>query len=161
MSAPLVPSPLDYIGHHRFALYPAIKNAGPNEWVLGKGTWSEVQVVNAQTGCEMWIPRQHIGAVSDGNSSLLVVGLRKELDFRDGSLEPREKRVIEIPRLAAEYMATEQSSPRRRKSGPAPVVGIRLEDKKKSQMSKALIGIAIGALLLGLLATLVGTAVRF
>jgi hypothetical protein len=109
----------------------------------------------------MWIPRQHIGAVSDGNSSLLVVGLRKELDFRDGSLEPREKRVIEIPRLAAEYMAMEQSSPRRRKSGPAPVVGIRLEDKKKSQMSKAVIGIAIGVLLLGLLTTLIGTAVRF
>ena len=57
-----MPSPLDYIGPRRFAFYPAIRNADPNEWILGTGSRSEVQVINAQTGREIWVPRQHIGA---------------------------------------------------------------------------------------------------
>jgi hypothetical protein len=100
MSAPLVPSPLDYVGRRRFALYPAVDNVGPNEWVLGTGSWSEVQVVNSQTGAEIWIPRQYIGGVSDRYDSVLVVELTKELEFKSGSLEPRIKRVIEMPQGA-------------------------------------------------------------
>jgi hypothetical protein len=152
--APLVPSPLDYIGARRFAFYPPIKNAEPNEWILGTGSRCEVQVINAQTGDEMWVPRQHIGAVSDPGNRLLTVGLRKALDLRSGSLEPRVKRVIEMPRDAEEF------SKRRPSLEPAPVVAIRLDEYKKSPMSKAVVGLAIGSMLACLLASLIGAAAR-
>ncbi|MGH9694584.1 MAG: hypothetical protein ACRD5Z_10605 [Bryobacteraceae bacterium] len=155
MSAPLVPSPLDYIGARRFAFYPAIKNADPNEWVLGTGSRSEVQVINAQTGREIWVPRQHIGAVSDAGHSLLTVGLRKPLDLRSGSLEPRVKRVIEMPREDSDQCAWRSPSPH-----PAPVIAIRLDDSRKSTASKAIVGLAIGSLLACLLASLIATAAR-
>lgn len=155
MSAPFVPSPLDYIGPRRFAFYPAIKNADPNEWILGTGSRSEVQVINAKTGREIWVPRQHIGAVSDAGNSLLTVGLRKPLDLRSGSLEPRVKRVIEMPHESSEYIHTRTPSPH-----PAPVVAIRLDDSRKSTASKAIVGLAIGSLLACLLASLIGAAAR-
>ncbi|HEY3936784.1 MAG TPA: hypothetical protein VGL97_05115 [Bryobacteraceae bacterium] len=151
MSAPLVPSPLDYIGRRRFAFYPAIKNAEPNDWRLGSGSWSEVQVVNTQTGREIWIPRQYIGAVSDGSGPLLIVGLRKALDFRSGSLQPRVKRVIEMPPFREEPFGFEPASARPAADGPARVVAIRLERRKKSPVLKAIIGLAISALLTWLL----------
>ncbi len=97
MSAPLVPSPLDYVGRRRFALYPAIREFSPNDWVLGPSTWSEVQVVNAKTGKQLWIPRRYIGAVAEGNDADLIVGLTKELRYRSGLLEPQGGRVIEMP----------------------------------------------------------------
>jgi hypothetical protein len=138
VSAPLVPSPLDYIGPRRFAFYPAIKNADPNEWVLGTGSRSEVQVINAQTG-----------------NALLTVGLRKPLDLRSGSLQPRVKRVIEMPHGDSGHFVRRAAS-----SHPAPVIAIRLEDSRKSAASKAIVGLAIGSLLACLLASLIGAAAR-
>jgi hypothetical protein len=148
MSAPLIPSPLDYIGPRRFAFYPPIKNADPNEWRLGAGARSEIQAVNVKTGRELWIPRQHIGAVSDTGDSLLIVGLRKELNFREGEVEPRIKRVIEMPRVSEPDTRTLLSdySPR-----PARVVAIRLDDRKKFPAAKAVVGLTISALLAWLL----------
>jgi hypothetical protein len=148
MSAPLLPSPLDYIGTRRFAFYPVIKNADPNEWRLRTEARSEIQVVNTKTGRELWIPRQYIGAVSDTGDPLLIVGLRKELNVRAGEVEPRIKRIIEMPRaLEPDNRAfLSDYSP-----GPARVVTIRLEDRKKSAATKAVVGLAIGALLAWLL----------
>ena len=153
MSAPLVPSPLDYVGHRRFALYPAVGNVEPNEWVLGTGSWSEVQVVNSQTGGDMWIPRQYIGGVSDRYDSVLVVELTKELEFKSGTLEPRVKRVIEMP------PANPQESPKRL-AGPAPVVAIRTESSDNSSMNKALVSLGAGAVAVYLLALLISALTR-
>ncbi len=155
MSAPFVPSPLDYIGPRRFAFYPAIKNADPNEWILGTGSPSEGQVINAKTGREVWGPGQHIGAVSVAGNALLTVGLRKPLDLRSGSLEPRVKRVIEMP-----HEATAQFPRRNPAPHPAPVVAIRLDDSRKSAASKAIVGLAIGSLLACLLASAIATVAR-
>jgi hypothetical protein len=153
MAAPFMPSPLDCIGRQRFGFYPAIENAGPNEWLLGAGSRSEVQAINAQTGVEIWIARQYIGAVSD-HTNVLTVGLRKALEFREGELQPRVKRVIEMPQAAAGF------SRARIEQGPASVVAIRLDDGRKSHVSKAVVGIAVGGLLLALLAWF-ESAVRF
>jgi hypothetical protein len=154
MSAPLVPSPLDYVGRRRFAFYPPVKNADPNEWLLGASSWSEVQAVNAQTGCELWIPRQYVGGVSGGNAGVLVVELKKELEFRLGAVEPRVRRIIQMPRDAKKPEAVGNAEAR---TGPAPVVGIRLEDRAESTMSKAVVTLGIGALGLWLLAVLLST----
>jgi hypothetical protein len=158
MSAPLVPSPLDYIGRRRFAFYPPIKNAEPNEWLLGPGSCFEVQVVNAGTGREMWIPRQYIGGVSDGRNGLLVVELTKEVELRAGALEPKEKRVIEMPLTAERF----ERDGRREQgdSGPACVVGIRLDDQAQSTMSKAVVTLGIAALVVSLLAALISLLAR-
>lgn len=159
MSAPLVPSPLDYIGLRRFAFYPAIKNVQPNEWLLGTGSWSEVQVVNAQTGVDLWVPRQYVGAVSETEGPLLIVGLIKDLEFHEGTVEPSVKRVIEIPHVedAPVEPANEGS---RRSAGLAPVVGIRLPERSDSSMNKALATLAIGFLVVCLLAALIAAAAK-
>jgi hypothetical protein len=148
-----MPSPLDYVGRRRFAFYPSIRTSEPNEWVLGSASWSEVQVVNSYTGRRLWIPRQYIGAVAETASSLLTVGLTKELEYRAGALGPRVKRVIEMPRV-------ETRDSMRRDSGPAPVIGIRLEPREDSPMNKALVTLGIGAVL-SLVAALISAMVRF
>ncbi|HEY7307666.1 MAG TPA: hypothetical protein VH601_26315 [Bryobacteraceae bacterium] len=161
MSAPLVPSPLDYVGRRPFAFYPAIKNAQPNEWLLGTGSWSEVQVVNAHTGRELWVPRPYVGAVSETEGPLLIVGLTKDLEYREGIIEPCVKRIIEMPHVEAEQSAARTEVNRlRHNAGPASVVGIRLPERSDSSMNKALATLAIGALMVCLLAALVAAAAR-
>ena len=155
MSAPLVPSPLDFVGRRRFSFYPPIRNADPNEWMLGTGSWAEVQVVNAYTGLEVWISRQYIGGVSDGSGHYLVVELTKELDYSRRGVSPRIKRVIEIPPISepAEGFGSE----RRRKPGLAPVVAIKLENQesgKESFLAKVLLVAIILSVLTALLATI-------
>ncbi len=158
MSAPLMPSPLDYVGRRRFAFYPSIRTSEPNEWVLGSASWSEVQVVNSYTGRRFWVSRQYIGAVSDTHGPLLIVGLTKELEYRAGALGPRIKRVIEMPRASETHL--EDSATMRRDSGPAPVIGIRLEPREDSPMNKTLLTLGIGALL-SLAAAAISALVRF
>ena len=163
MSAPLVPSPLDYVGRRRFAFYPPIRNAMPNEWVLGSGSYSEVQVVNARLEYDLWIPRQYIGAVSEGDGHLLIVGLTKDLDLRQGSIQPLVKRVIEMPHAPAEAHSdriVKKHASASRPSAPAPVVGIRLEEKEPSRMSKATVALLIASVVTALLAALVAAAAR-
>ncbi len=159
MSAPLVPSPLDYIGFRRFAFYPPIKNVQPNEWVLGAGSWSEVQIVNSQTGAGIWIPRQYIGAVSETYDPVLIVGLVKELEYRAGALEPRVKRVIQMPQNV-EKRPRLTEDPSSRPSGPAPVIGIRIENREDSPMNKALVTLGIGAIVVSLLGAFLSVLAR-
>ncbi len=154
MAAPLVPSPLDCIGRKRFAFYPSIENGGPNEWLLGAGSRAEVQAINAQTGFEIWIARQYIGAVSD-HTPLLTVGLRKTLEFRNGGIQPSIKRVIEMPQAVGNRFEL------RRLQGPAAVVAIRLDDGKKSSVNKAVVAVAVASLLAALLAAWFSSAVHY
>ncbi|MBV9760998.1 MAG: hypothetical protein JO340_10585 [Acidobacteriaceae bacterium] len=156
MSAPLVPSPLDYLGRRRFALYPPVKHAGPNEWLLGTGSWSEVQVVNVGTGREIWVPRQYVRGVS-GNGGRLVVELNEELQLRAGAVEPRNKRVIEMPLSVGN---AETPTKPGRAPGQARVVGIRLDDRAESTMSKAIVTLGAGAIGLWLLAMLLSALER-
>jgi hypothetical protein len=123
---------------------------------LGTGSRCEVQAVNAETGIEIWIARQYIGAVSD-HTTVLTVGLRKALEFREGGVQPRVKRVIEIPQAAEDLLQA-----RRLGQGPAAVVAIRLDDGRKSSVvNKAIVGLAVTGLLIALLAAWFGSAVRF
>lgn len=158
ISEPLAPSPLDCIGLRRFAFYPSIRDFEPNEWTLGAGSWTEVQVVNSRTGTEIWIPRQYIGAVSESNGPVPIVGLRKELEYRAGKLSPRFKRVIEMPQqgdVAPNTGLTEQ----RRAPGPAPIIGIRVENRENSPMNNALLALGI-AFIISFLALAVSVVTR-
>ena len=155
MSAPLVPSPLDFVGRRRFSFYPPIRNADPNDWLLGTGSWTEVQVINAHTGLELWIPRQYVGGVSDGAGFRLVVELTKELDYGRRGVSPRVKRVIQMPE-ASGFGDTDWRH-RQRGPGRAPVVAIKLEPEpsgKDSLVAKVLLVAVILSVLAALLATI-------
>jgi hypothetical protein len=159
MSAPLMPSPLDHIGRQHFSFRPAIKNADANEWMLASVSWCEIKVINPRTGREIWIPRQYIDAVSYASGPVLVVRLTKELEYWAGALHPRVRRVIEMPISAGDGTMV-NAGIKNRFPGPAPVVGIRLEDRPDSPSSKALAYAGTGAILVSILAALFSALAR-
>lgn len=155
MSAPLVPSPLDYVGRRRFAFYPPIRSAGPNQWFLRNSGWSEIQIVNAENGSRVWVPRQYVCGVSDGTGVQLVVELTRELALSGGVVSPLVKQVIELPRMP---VAPDKKLKRRRRRQRAPVIDIRVSCEKTPRvrvMAKFALG-AVAALVLSALAVLMG-----
>lgn len=139
-----------------FSFYPPIRNAEPNDWLLGTSSWNEVQVINAHTGLELWIPRQYVGGVSGESDVRLVVELTKELDRGRNGVGPRVKRVIEIPPMGA---VAGSFLKRQRLSGPAPVVAIRLENPEPGK-DRYLFKVLLIALILSVITALLATIAR-
>ncbi len=150
MSAPLMPPLLEEVGRRRFAFYPPIANAEPNEWQLRGATRTEVNVINTRTELEIWIPRHYLGTVSEIDDPILIVGLTKELEYREGAVWPRVRRVIEMPQAVNENPRPwhQSTAPLR----PAAVVGIRLENPSDSRASRILLVAGVGAVVVSLLA---------
>ena len=122
--APL-PTPLQDLGGRRFSFYPPIRNIEHNEWMYRRSTWSESVVVNMRSGEELGIPRTFIGEVSSVDDPVVIVGLTKELEWKEGLVIPHQRRVIELP------VAVNDGRPApARPSRPAQVVNIRLEPKR-------------------------------
>ena len=143
MPLPLLPGPLGELGRRRFAFYPAIKGIEHNEWSLGRASWTEVQVINASTAEELWIPRGLLGEISRAEGPVAIVGLRKELEYRQGVVLPHSRRVIEMPRAVNDSLRP-ASAPQ---THPAPVVAIRAEPVGDSRARKLLRGsVAVGIL---------------
>lgn len=109
-------------------------------------------MVNARTGEEIWIPRRFLGEISRIEDPVVIVGLLKEVEYREGAVWPYQRRVIEMPMAVGGPLRPAASAQR---TGPAPVVGIRLESGSESHIFR-IIG---GALVLGLVAAYV--AVNF
>lgn len=139
MSVPPIPPEFDHLSHRPFSFYPPILNIEHNEWLLRRGTWSEILVVNRKTDQEVWIPRRYIGEVSRVDEPVMIVGLTKELEYKGGTVWPHERRVIEMPRAVNERVSRQ---PAKIPEEPAPVVGIRLEPSE-SRISRL-----VGAMLL-------------
>lgn len=152
----MMPSPLDYIGRRRFSFYPPIRNLGDNEWILGPGSRSDVQVVNYRTGRGAWLSRQYIGAVSEIEDHL-VVGLTKELEHRHGTLRPRVKAVIEMQPFSENLFSKIAERP----PGPAEVIAIRLEDPAVPCKARTLAKIGIAAVIFSLLMALFSAVIHY
>jgi hypothetical protein len=152
MSSPVIPPPLEALRNRPFSFYPAILNIEHNKWQYRKATWSDVLVVNARTGQEIWIPRRFLGEISRIEDPVVIVGLLKELEYKEGAVWPYQRRVIEIP-IAVGAPARPPSPAQHAR--PASVVGIRLESNTESHLFR-LIG---GALVLSIVAAYV--AVNF
>jgi hypothetical protein len=148
MSSPVIPPPLEALRNQPFSFYPAILNIEHNKWHYRKATWSDVLVVNARTRQEIWIPRRFLGEISRIEDPVVIVGLLKELEYKEGAVWPYQRRVIEMP-IAVGASARPPSPPPR--TGPAPVVGIRLESNAESHLFR-MVG---GALVLGIVAAYV------
>ena len=85
---------------------------------------------------------------------VLIVGLTKELEFKAGSVWPRVKRVIEIPRAVNDFplrprLATQEPV------APAPIVGIRLESRAESKAGRLLLYAGVAMVLVSLLVLVV------
>src|SRR5580700_3027329 len=101
MAVPPIPPPLAQLGRRPFSFYPAILNAGHNEWIYRSATWSDVLVRNTKTNEEVSVPRRYLGEISRVDAPVMIVGLLAELEYRAGVVWPAERRVIEI-RLESE-----------------------------------------------------------
>ena len=97
MSSPVIPPPLEALRNRPFSFYPAILNIEHNKWQYRKATWTDVLVVNARTGQEIWIPRRFLGEISRIEDPVVIVGLLKELEYKEGAVWPYQRRVIEMP----------------------------------------------------------------
>src|SRR5580698_5228156 len=140
---PPIPPPFDQLGNCPFSFYPPIANIEHNEWIFRTATWDEICVVNTKTAAEVFVPRRFLGAMSLVGEPVVIVGLLKELEYKEGAVLPVVRRVIEMPRAVNE-------SPRPRIRAPrlqvlAPVVGIRLESSKPRTRT------VLGAVAVGLL----------
>jgi hypothetical protein len=142
MAVPPIPPPIAQLGRQPFSFYPAIINAGHNEWMYRSATWSDVLVRNTKTNEEVSVPRRYVGEVSSVDAPVMIVGLLAELEYREGVVWPAERRVIEMPRAV-------NDAPRPRithsQAARAPVIGIRLESERTSRVGKMAVGgVALG-----------------
>jgi hypothetical protein len=155
-SPPIVPSLL-HLAARPFSFYPAIAGVTHNEWRLHKATWQDWLVVNSRTNEEISVPRRFLGEVSSTDHPVLIVGLLRELQCTNGVALPFERRVIEMPVAAG---GENDPRPLPRSGGPAPVIGIRLEPRRRNRAFQLVGGaLAIAIFLYVATANLIRTAV--
>ena len=145
MPAPHIPSPLDQLGHRRFSFFPSLVNVEHNEWLFRRSDWDEIQVMNTKTHQELSIPRRFLGGVSSTEEPVVIVGLLKELEYREGVVVPLVRRVIEMPRAVND--APRPANPAPISGRLAPVVGIRIENETHPSQRRGLLPkVAVGLL---------------
>jgi hypothetical protein len=144
MLSPPIPPTLGHLGNRPFSFYPPVRGVRHNQWHLRQATWSELLVVHAQTGEEVSIPRRFVGEISVVDDPVVIVGLLRELEYREGAVWPCQRRVIEMPVAVGETAmpvagivsrGAPAAAPGARR-GLAPVVGIRLEPRRRSRVFK-------------------------
>jgi hypothetical protein len=163
MSIAPLPTPLHDLGGRRFSFYPPIRNLGPNEWLFRRATWSECVVINACSGDEVCIPRMFLGEVSLIDEPLvdepaMVVRLNRELEWKGGTILPRQRRVIEFPVLPNPNPVAADPQPAVGDGGRlAPVVCIRLEPKPEVSAWKWIgVAVVLGAVACTLVSNIAG-----
>lgn len=145
MSVPPLPPQLESLGNRSFSFYPPVMNIEHNEWKFQKATWSEILVLNTKTNLEIWVPRRFLGEVSRIDEPVMIVGLKKEFEYKAGSLWPHERRVIEMPKAVNDFARPGVEE------APAPVstrTGMRLNDGGAESFIGKMIGVALVVALL-------------
>ena len=150
-SSPVAPQ-LEQLGDRRFSFFPPIIGVEHNEWTFGESNWSEISVRNAKSDAEIWIPRAYIGEVSKVEEPVMIVGLRRELEYKGGLLSPHARRVLTMPgnpvasapRVPGELPPAE--------SGLSIKAALRSSGGSDGRMGKLL----ATALLVGLVLTVIG-----
>jgi len=135
---PIIAAGLAELRHGRFSFYPAIVGVQHNEWILRRATWTDILVANAKTSEEICIPRRFVGEVSSIEAPYRIVGLVKELEYREGVILPHRRVVLEMPRAVGDYSRSNLRPafyPR-----PAGVVAIRAELDSESRFRRVLRG---------------------
>lgn len=138
MASPPIPPLLGHLSARPFSFYPPILHIEHNEWIFRKATWHDLVVVNHKSGLEVSIPRSFVGEISLIDHPVVIVGLNRELEYKDGAVSPYQRRVIEMPIAVGEA--------RPHAGTPAPVVPIGLASRRDNRAVK-LIGGALAATL--------------
>jgi hypothetical protein len=142
MSMSLLPGLLGLTAGRSFSLYPPILGIAHNEWRFRRASWSEFVVVNTHSGEEACIPRSFVGDVS-ANAPTIIVGLRREMEWRDGIAVPYRRPVVELPIAVNDFAPTPAREPR--PAHPAPVISIRLESRPPVKTGrKAVVVVMLG-----------------
>ena len=112
MASSPTPPALDELGARRFSFYPPIVNIEHNEWEVVRGAWSEILVHNPKMGMEIWIPRAWLGEISKIEEPVMIVGLKREIEYGGGTVFPHTRRVLSMPKvnLAAPAPANPRST---------------------------------------------------
>ena len=155
MPAPHIPTPLEQLGNRPFSFYPAIRSIQHNEWQLRRAHSDEIQVMNTKSLQELWIPRGFLSGVSSIEEPVVIVGLLKELEYREGIVVPHVRRVIQMPLAANDVPRPWLSAPPPEPGQLAPVVGIRVEGTPESQKGRKI----LGAVAAGILTCVVGMVI--
>jgi hypothetical protein len=144
MPNPPTPATLDDLGDRFFSFYPPILNIEHNEWRMKKAEWSEVLVENPKMAIELWVPRTWLGEISKVDEPHVIVGLRREVEYKGGTLAPHHRKVIDLPQphSAAPLPVGE------RPKAPTAVDQIRGSNSAESSVTKALFVVLISALVL-------------
>jgi hypothetical protein len=144
MPGPPIPASFESLRQRPFSFYPPIVNVEHNEWILRRADWTDFRVINTKTKTELCVPRRFVGEGALVEEPVMIVGLVKELEYREGEVLPHVRRVIEMPR-AVNAVATPRAM------GPprvAPVVGIRIEAEPRSRVWRLLVAAVAAAVLL-------------
>jgi hypothetical protein len=115
-----------------------------NEWILRRANWTDFQVINTKTRDELCVPRRFVGEGALVEEPVMIVGLVKELEYREGAVLPHIRRVIEMPRAVNASGPTQVMGPPR----TAPVIGIRIEAEPRSKVWRVLLAAAAAAVLI-------------
>ncbi|MFN7938989.1 MAG: hypothetical protein U0R19_37015 [Bryobacteraceae bacterium] len=120
------------MGDRPFSFYPPVVGVEHNEWTYKQATWSEILVNNTKSNMEVWVPRRFLGEVSKVDEPVMIVGLKRELEYRAGSLWPFERRVIEMPKAVNDYA--------RPPVGETPAAPTRLQEIRATEGAESRIG---------------------
>jgi hypothetical protein len=162
--------PFEQIGRRAFSFFPAIVGVEHNQWVLRRVTWTDVEVMNKKTNLEISIPRRWVGEVSATGEPFLIVGLVKELEYREGAVWPHQRRVIEMPKAVngpaggAPARPLPSAKGRFNPANLAPVIGIRLEPASPTRAWRriaACVALALMLILAGVFACVQAVESRF
>jgi hypothetical protein len=144
MPGPPIPASFESLRHRPFSFYPPIVNVEHNEWLLRRADWTDFRVINTKTKTELCVPRRFVGEGALVEEPVMIVGLVKELEYREGQVLPHLRRVIEMPRAVNAVATSTTIGPPR----IAPVVGIRIEAEPGSRVWRVLLAAAAAAVLL-------------
>lgn len=97
MASPSGEPSFEELSSRRFSFYPAVRNIEHNEWMLKEQTWSELLAENVASRQQVWIPRNYLDTVSSSDSPVLIVGLKRELEYKAGAVFPYHRAVIKMP----------------------------------------------------------------
>jgi hypothetical protein len=144
MPGPPIPASFESLGRRPFSFYPPIVDVEHNEWILRRANWTDFHVINTKTKDELCVPRRFVGEGALVEEPVMIVGLVKELEYREGVVLPHVRRVIEMPR------AVNASRPGHGLGAPriAPVVGIRVEAEPGSKVWRMVVAAAAAAVLI-------------
>ncbi|MBM3812944.1 MAG: hypothetical protein FJW20_15070 [Acidimicrobiia bacterium] len=159
MASTPVPPQIDDLGERKFSFYPPIVNVEHNEWTFVRGNWSEILVKNTKSEAEIWIARSYLGEISKVEEPVMIMGLRRELEYKGGGVWPHTRRVLPMPasKTVARGGPPVGEAPVKQSSPVAEAVAALRSGGSGTESGMG--RMIVGALVVGLLITVAAVAV--